>query len=440
MGLRQKYGILVAGLCLSLSACATYEAAPLKPEALALPAVTAPLPADPDALLQIAIDHDPAVAAARATLDAAAAIQKAARNLPPLSLTLSTEYSKDADPQAPWLYGAAVGVPVDAGNRRAARVTAADLAVVKARYALADAVWTSRQRLRQGLSDLYYARGLVTLSQTLVDQREAYATTLDKRVAGGEDTRTLAAQAELDASTARQALRQAEAGVAHARAELVRALDTTPDVVDALPEMAPPTIDAQTAASLADKTLYARADIASAVTDYDIAENELRAAIAAQYPDINIAPGYTWDHGALKWPVNLTLNLPPIDRNRANIESAQKARLAAGKTLEDRIKTALHDARTAAIQYQSDLDSETAIRTRDVPLAETLAAHAERALKAGESDSADALAAAAALTQTKVIALQAAKTASDDRLKLEDAARQPADASELSLLTQEMTK
>jgi hypothetical protein len=100
----------------------------------------------------------------------------------------------------------------------------------------------------------------------------------------------------------------------------------------------------------------------------------------------------------------------------------------------------LHDARAAATQYQSDLASGTAVQTRDLPLAEALAAHANRALKAGESDRTEVLAASAALTQTKVSALQAARTASDDRLKLEDAARQSADASEISLLRQEMTK
>ncbi len=436
----QICGIAATGLMLGLSACASYQAAPLRPDALVAPAVTAPLPADPDALLKVAIDHDPAVAAARASLDAALAAQKAARNLPALSLTLSTEYSKDADPQHPWLYGAAVGIPVDAGGRRTARVTAADLTVVKARYALADAIWASRQRLRQAESDLYYAKALAALDRTLSEQREAYAAALDKRVTGGEDTRALAAQAELDASAARQALRQAEAGAVQARADLARALDARPDAVDALPEIVPPVIDVQTAAELADKSLYTRTDIASAVADYDSAENDLRGAVAGQYPDFNIAPGYTWDHGAVKWPLNLTLALPPLDGNRAHIEQAQAARLAAGKTLEDRIKSALHDARAAAAQYRSDRDAFDAVRARDLPLAETLAAHAERALKAGESDRTEAMAAAAALTQTRVAALQAAKTASDDRLKLEDATRQSADASELSLLSQEMTK
>lgn len=435
------YRISAAGLMLGLSACVPYREAPLKPEALVKAAFTGPLPDDPDALVAIAVAHDPAVAAARASLNAAISAEKAARNLPPLSLTLSTEYSTDADPQHPWLYGAAVGVPVDAGNRRKARVTAASLVVVKARYALAEAVWASRQRLHTALNDLYFAQGLIELDRTLADQRESYAAALGRRVAAGEDTRTLAAQAELEASTAHQAVRQAESALVQARADLARALDTAPDAVDALAGLLPPpALDSQAADTLADKALYARADIASAVAEYDSAENDVRAAVAAQYPDINIAPGYTWDHGAVKLPVNLTLTLPPFDGNRAQIESAQQARLAAGKTLEDRIKTALHDARAAAIQYRSDLDSEEAIRIRDLPLAETLSAHAGRAVKAGESDRTEAMAADIALTQTRVTAWQAARTASDDRLKLEDAARTPASASELSLLSQEMTK
>ena len=64
------YGLAAGGLLLGLSACATYQPAPLMPDVLAAPTVTGPLPADGDALVKIAIDHDPAVAAARASLDA----------------------------------------------------------------------------------------------------------------------------------------------------------------------------------------------------------------------------------------------------------------------------------------------------------------------------------------------------------------------------------
>ena len=434
-------GLCAAGLMLGLSACASYQPAPLKPETLAAPTVTGTLPADPNALLKIAIDHDPTVAAARASLEAAVSARRAAKNLPPLSLTLTAEYSKDADAQRPWLYGGAIGIPVDIGVRRATRITAADLTVVKARYALADAVWLSRQHLRQALSDRHFARALAATEQTLVEQREAYAAALAKRVAAGEDSRGLAAQAELDASAARQGLRQAGAKRVQAEADLARALDATPDAVASLPDIAPPpTLDTATIAAMTEKALVSRADIASAVANYDSAENDLRAAIAAQYPDINVAPGYTWERGAVKWPVNLTLNLPPLDGNRANIAQAQQARLAAGKTLEDRVKSARHDTAAAAATYGADLETETAIRTKDLPLAEATAAQAERALKAGESDRPEALASTIALTQTRANALQAAQTASDDRLKLEDATRQSADATELSLLSQEMTK
>ncbi len=252
----RTYGLAAAGLMLGLSACASYQAAQLKPEVLVAPSVAAPLPADPDALVKIAIDHDPAVAAARASLDAALAARKAAKNLPPLSLTLTAEYSKDADTSRPWLYGGAAGIPVDIGARRSTRITAADLNVVKARYALADAVWSSRQRLRQGLSDRHFAHALAEADRTLAEQGEAYAAALGKRVAAGEDSRGLAAQAELDASAARQALRQAEAKIVQAEADLARALDATADTVAALPDIAPPAaLDAATATTMTEKAL-----------------------------------------------------------------------------------------------------------------------------------------------------------------------------------------
>ncbi len=427
-------------LLLTLSACASYAPAPLPVADLARPAVQSSdisTNADAHALLRLALAHDPAVAAAHDTLDAALSSQKAAHNLPPLSLTLTAEYSKDSDPERPWLYGGAVGIPLDIGAKRATRVTGADLAVVKARYALGEAVWAVRQRLYQALSDLSLTQNDISLNQTLLDQRLSYQSVMQKRVAHGEDAQGLSAQAALDVSGARQGLAQAEARKIQAIAALARALDTDPAIAASLAplrmdDLAP--TDAQLA-DMTDKALYTRADVLLAVVDYDIAENDLRSAVAAQYPDINIQPGYTWERGAVKLPLSFSLTLPPLDGNRAAINAAQNTRLAAGKTLEDLVKTTRATAIQAAMIYAADRATAQTIADHDMPLSRDMANRADRLTVAGETDSSEALLARINATQTAITSLQARRTTQSDRLTLEDAFHQSFDTTDTQILT-----
>ncbi len=441
MILTSSHRALALIVFLSTTGCASYTPTPLNVEQIAAPSVhQADLPADGDVhtLLKLALDHDPAVAAARATLTSAGQTQKAAKNLPPLSLSLTAEYSKDANPEKPWLYGGAVGIPLDIDAKKQARVTAADLAVVKARYALAEAVWATRQRLYTALSDLSLSGAEITFSQTLLDQRHAYQSVMQKRVTAGEDAQGLSAQAALDVSGARQGLAQAQARQTQAQAALAHALDADPDAITALPPVNMAALEAVSDAQVSDMittSLYSRSDVLLAVVDYDMAENDLRSAVAAQYPDINIQPGYTWERGEVKLPVSLSLTLPSLDGNRAAINAAQSARLGAGKTLEDKVKTTRATATQAAATYSADLATAQTIRDHDVPVSRDMANRIQRLKAAGEADQSEALLAQINASQTALNQLQAERTARIDRLTLEDALHLSFDPADTQILT-----
>jgi outer membrane protein TolC len=64
--------------------------------------------------------------------------------LPTATLTLTSEYAVAAPESSPWLFGAALDIPIDRGVRRGARLTSADLAVALACYDYADALWRAR--------------------------------------------------------------------------------------------------------------------------------------------------------------------------------------------------------------------------------------------------------------------------------------------------------
>ena len=419
--------------CLCLSACASYAPRPLDVAALAQPALTALPDAD---LLPVALAQSPAVAAARASYQAALHDRDAQKRLPPMTLTLIQEYSKDADAQKPWLYTEQLDVPLDLGGRRAGRITTADIAVSKAAYAVGDALWTARQTLRQAQSDLDFARRSVVLDQALVAARSDYRDTIDKSVAGGEDIRANADQARLDLSAARQTLRQAEATRDQAESALAQALNATPAAARAWAGSEPSlsAINDDQVDTLTAKALYARSDIHTAVADYATAENDLRLAVAGQYPDVHLAPGYTWERGVVKLPLNWVLTLPPTDLNRANIAAATDRRIAAGKTLEDKVKAALGEIVQAAAAWRADSAAATTATDDDLPLARAMTARAERGQNAGEASRADTLLAHIAALDAEAAALGAQQTAANDRLKLEDTLRQPFAASDADAL------
>ena len=428
--------IAVLSSCLLLCACASYAPRPVDVAGLTQPAMTA-LP-DGD-LLPVALANSPAVAVARAAYEASLHDRDAQRRLPPMTLTLIQEYSKDANAQKPWLYTGQLDIPLDLGGRRAGRITTADIAVDKAAYALGDALWATRLGLRQAQSDLDFARQTVALDQQLVATRSAYRDTVDRQVTGGEEIRATADQARLDLSAAEQALRQAEAARDQAELALAHALNATPAAVRAFGgggPSSPATLTDADIDALAAKALYARSDVRNAVADYAGAENDLRVAVAGQYPDVHVAPGYTWERGMVKLPLNWVLTLPPTDLNRANIAAATARRAAAGKTLEDTVKTTQTEIAQAASAWRAAFAIAQKTTNQDLPLARTMAERARHSQEAGEASRADPLLARIITLDTQLTALSTQQTAADDRLRLEDVLRQPFTAGDAEALSQ----
>jgi cobalt-zinc-cadmium efflux system outer membrane protein len=81
--------------------------------------------------------------------------------------------------------------------------------------------------------------------------------------------------------------------------------------------------------SLVTLALTRRPEIGRVLAEYAGAEADLRLAVARQYPDLELGPGFIWDQGVDRW--TLALSLPNLlgFRNRAPIDEANAARTAA---------------------------------------------------------------------------------------------------------------
>jgi CRISPR system Cascade subunit CasA len=273
------------------------------------------------------------------------------------------------------------------------------------------------------------------LAQRLEAVRQARVDRLDRRVAAGEDDRSLALVARTDLAVAHRRVADARARRVQADAALVQALGVPAGAVAdlSLAPVASPPVGLDITQARRDAALTRR-DVLRAVVDYDLAESALRVEVAKQYPEIHVGPGYTYDHGVAKLPFNLGLVLPPMDLNRSAIAQAEAKRAEAGRSLEAVQAAALGAVDQAWATLGAAWITETSTRERDLPVAQRLAESTARSARAGEADRVDDLGAQATLIEAEMALLDARRSAITAGVDLEDALRVPFDPAETILL------
>lgn len=394
-----------------------------------------------DQALTFALGNAATIHQARGAYASAVAAARTARVRPAMTLTLTAEYSKDSDPQRPWLYGGVLDIPIDRSGARESRIDTAGLAILKAHYDLIEAVWTTRVALRRALLDRDVALAEITLADRQVDLRRQRLAMFERRVSAGEDARPMAltAATELALSTQRQI--QARGALAQAQSAIAAAMGLTSEALADVeivsgPDTAPAPSDLR---QLRRDAAIGRADVLRAVIDYDTAEQALRTAVAGQYPQVTIGPGYTWERGLTKLPFNLALALPPLDLNRAAIKEAETRRLAAGSAVEAVQVQVYAQTDAAAAALAAAETSLARVDTQDLPLSRRTAVLTERAVTLGELDRTEAVAAQASVLDAELSLIDARRLRATALADLEAATRHTSDPAELTLLSDAVT-
>ena len=427
--------ISAVALCGFLASCTAYHPAPFVPAAALTTRAGRSLPAAPSwstaSLLAQAIDWAPAIRESAANYRSLAAAAKAARVPLPAALQLTAEYSHDDNPHKPWLGSGVLDLPLDFGGRRDARVGAADLAVLQARYDYGEAVWTTRSAIRRALIDRLFADRLAPLATRALTLRQDRYDKLQTRVRSGEEARPISIAAQLELATAERRVREMAARRAQADVALANAMGVDPAAIASITveplEAMVPALPPAELARLRSEASAGRRDILRAIVDYDLAENGVRLEIANQYPALRIQPGYTYERGLVKLPFGVNLQLPPIDFNRAAIAAAEQKRAQAGAKLETLQSTVLGDVDKASAALDAQLTAERISATRDLPAARHLADRASANLRAGEGDRVDEDAARANAAESEIALIEASRLAWIALADLEDALRRPTD-------------
>lgn len=382
---------------------------------------------------------DPKVETARAAIETAQAQARASRKAPGPVLTLTSEYANDPATRSPWLLGGTIDVPIDAGGRRAARLTAADSAVMVARYDFVETLWAERMAVRRALVDSMIAQRQAELARAMTALRDRQVAVVERRVAAGAAARTELVQAQLAqasalrlASDAAQRRVQADRAIAGLlglpesafAAFALRWENFDTPLSDPLSTISP---DAKAQA------IAARSNVLKALAGYDQAEANLQGEVARQFPAFVVSPGYTWERGLVKLPLSIGLALPPLDLNRAGIAAATAKRIEAGKQIESEIALAAAALDAAIAERRQAMTMLERIRSIDLPGARRLAAQVDAELQHGGIDTGEWAVAQIGLLQFRMSELDALARVHAADAMLEEAMQRPLEGPELMI-------
>ena len=389
------------------------------------------------ALFAAILEGNADIGASRTAIKTAEGARRAAGARPGPTLTLTTEYARNAPEASPWLFGGAIDLPIDAGGRRSSRLTVADLGIAAARYDYAETIWTTRMALRRALADKLVAECRLVAGTRMAAARQRQFDVVARRVGAGAASRADLERVRADVADAVRRQADARTAIANASAGIAAALGVPPGdltgrtlIWDGFEAPAPqPVVDAPTRLA----ALVGRADVLKAVTQHDQAEAELRGEIARQYPAISIGPGYTWERGLVKIPINLALILPPLDGNRGAIAAAEARRGEAGARLEAVVAGAAAAIDQALAATRLSRAALVQVRTLELPAARRLALQADHELAAGVIDRGEWAAAQAGAELARLSELDALAAVHAADAALEAALRRPVEGPEMAI-------
>ncbi|MBV9912674.1 MAG: TolC family protein [Sinobacteraceae bacterium] len=386
-------------------------------------------------LLAVAIVQNPELAVVRSNVAVALSEQRVARELPNPGVTLQSEYARGE--QYTWLYGVGFDFLLLSPQRRRLNLDIAQHALSRARWELAEKTWQVRRELAAALADWQLARARQPLLEQLLQAQQRLLVIQQRRVAAGEDAPSEVSVSQLALLQAQQQQAATRLQQFQAQAAVAAVLGVPPEALDHVSVDwsdwgAPPPLDEASLPGLREQALLGRADLAQAIDEYAASEDRLQLEVARQYPQLQLEPGYYWDHGIAKWPLNLGLTLPLFNRNQGEIAAARASREVSGQHLLA-VQAEIYGAIATAARADGLAADAAASSARQEQLAAEQSRRAELGLHAGAIDSSERFGA-------QVVALRAALDALGMRAErqavrnaLEDALHAPLSGPEREL-------
>lgn len=386
-------------------------------------------------LLAVALVRNPSLAVSQAQVEAALARKVTAGETTNPDVTLQSEYAARGE-MHPWLYGLSLNWLLRSPARRRLGLQIAQLDITNTHLQLMDQTWALRRELTAALSEWVGARRRLVLLDRLAAAQDRLAVLEHKRVNAGEDSPSEVVTVEQVRIEIEQQQSQIRADAEAAQAAAAKALGfpakTLDEMTFAWPDWgAPPPVSEQERSAAYEKALLSRTDLEVAIGDYAIAETRLKLAVARQYPQLDIGPGYYWDHGIAKFPFDIGFTLP-VNRNKGEIAEARAARELAGARMLE-LQADIYSEIGAAERAERLARASTEAAERQSEATQHQLERSELSLRLGASGQQEQIGAEILAVRAELEVLQMRAQLQAARNTLEDALHAPLSGPELAL-------
>ena len=470
IGADRTVSFLLTGFCLAallvggLEGCATYQPEPLEPAKVAQqfdsrsmsnPGLCQYLKANPDtkisscppplwnlaALTLVGFYYSPDIAVADARVREGDAAVIAARTVPNPTVLIGPQFRDAISPNfAPWGIGSFnLDLPIETAGKRGYRTAEAQRLADAARLAAGETAWAARSRIRAAL--LQY---LLDLRERDLSAHEAETLAhvvrlFEQRVNAGGASQPELYLAQSSLQGAKLKFIEIGARVSVDRNVLAAALGVPLQALDGVafswPALdSPPDHQSLSRTEIQRLALLNRIDLRRQLAQYAAADEALKLEIAKQYPDINIAGGYSWEGGENIFELGPSAVLPVFNRNRGPIAEAEARRREVAAQFLAMQAGIIEQSQTTLTRYRGALGALDAARSAAELQAKRLG-QATRAVAVGESDT-------VVLAQTQLQDLSAQQGLLDSLTNaqtalgaLEDSIQRPLDSGDVGSFT-----
>jgi cobalt-zinc-cadmium efflux system outer membrane protein len=348
---------------------------------------------------------------------------------PTLNIDESSFLTNNLGDPTTWVLAAAINFVIETGDKREIRIDQARADTETRRWRLTELFWQARAEVRRGLAARDLANRSISLAERELALRQDYLDWVETQIRFGlgvgsdrltAQTNLLRAQAQLRA--ARGELATAEAQIAAATGIAIENLPLAqlmPIVTEEVP--APEAYDL---GAMRDMAIVNRLTVRHALADYAVTEQALRQALARQYPDVNLGPGYNYDRGDHAITIAASGVIPVLHDESAAIDQAVKTRTTAAAQFQAAQSTALAEVDTATARYRAAYTAWMDARNGET-VAVTSRDEVQRRLMAGSADRGEVLTGDLGLALAQRATLDSLKLTIDALGALEDSVQRP---------------
>ena len=293
---------------------------------------------------------------ARTQLAVARASLRTAKERPNPSLNLAPAYDTTTPP--PWILGLGLDIPIEMAGKRRQRIAQSEQMLDAARYQLAATAWQVRSGVRKALLAWYTTGERKRLLENQEAAQAESARLFAAQLQVGESSAFELTQSRVALNQARFALHDADLAMTNSRIQLAEAIGVPIAALENInldidefknfPQEIPDAIAQR-------RALINRIDIRASLAAYAASQSALQLAIAKQYPDIHLGPGFQRDQTDNKWSLSVTLELPILNRHKGAIAEAQALREQCAATFNALQARVLSQIEQAVAAYRASV-------------------------------------------------------------------------------------